>query len=185
MTNDVHYNRRVIHIELSGIKDRNEFLSVHSKIQNLLHGKKFKAIFSKEPNFYWVGRVAVGEINFYEIVRNVTLDITVDPYKYDLQKSNEDWIWDIFSFTDGIINECKDLIVKNSLEVRLIGRRKHITPIFEVSESNNLSVTFNDIKYMLADGQNEVVDIEIIEGINKLKFEGSGKVNISYRGGSL
>ncbi|MBO5348996.1 MAG: mtfA protein [Clostridia bacterium] len=180
---DVHYERRVIPIELAGIKNRDEFLSIHSKFQNLLHGKNVKMIFSEEPNFYWIGRVSVGDINPYGVLRSINLEVKVDPYKYEIISSADDWLWDPFSFVDGIINECKDLVVNGALDVTIQGRRKHVIP--KIISDSEMTVTFNDVTYNLSAGINEVLDIEILEGQNLLTFKGNGTVSVDYRGGSL
>lgn len=183
LTGDVQYNQRTIHVELAGVKDSREFLSIHSDFQNKLHGKKVKLIFSEEPGFYWIGRVSVGDVLPYEILRSVVLDIKVDTYKYEINSSADDWLWDPFSFVDGIINECKDLVVNGTLEVSIYGRRKHVIP--KIICDNEMTVTFSNVTYNLSEGTNEVLDIEILEGENKFKFEGNGTVSIDYRGGSL
>lgn len=183
LNGDINYERRVIPIELSGIKNRNEFLSIHSKFQNLLHGKNVKMILSEEPNFYWIGRVSVGDVNPYDALRSINLEVKVDPYKYEISSSADDWLWDPFSFVDGIINECKDLAVDGTLDVIIQGRRKHVIP--KIVCDSEMTVTFNDITYNLSAGTNEVLDIEILEGENVLTFIGNGTVSIDYRGGSL
>lgn len=183
LTGDVNYNRRTIPIELAGIKYRREFLSIHSQFQNKLHGKKVKMIFSEEPSFYWIGRVSVGDVDPYGILRSINIEVQVDPYKYEINSSADDWLWDPFSFVDGIINECKDLSVNGALEVSIYGRRKHVIP--KIICDRNMAVIFNNVTYNLSAGTNEVLDIEILEGENKLKFEGNGIVSIDYRGGSL
>lgn len=183
LAGDVNYNRRTIPIELKGIKNRKEYLNIHSKFQNLIHGKKVKMIFSQEPNFYWIGRVSVGDVNPLDFVRTISLEVTVDPYKYDLQSSADDWLWDPFSFENGIINECKDLAVSGTLDVTIYGRRKHVIP--KIICDSEMTVTFNNTTYNLSSGTNEVLDIEIIEGENVLTFVGNGTVSIDYRGGSL
>lgn len=183
INNDVNYNRRTIPIELSGFKHRNEFLTVYSEFLNRLHGKKVKMILSEEPNFFWIGRVSVGDINAYNITRSLTLNVVCDPYKYEINSSADDWLWDPFNFENGIINECKDLEIKGTLDVTIYGRRKHVIPTFDIA--GNVTVTFNGVTYELTEGTNEVLDIELLPGENKLKFEGTGTVTIDYRGGSL
>lgn len=183
LNGDVNFKRRNIPIKLAGIKRPQEFLSIHSKFQNLLHGKKVKMIISRDAGFYWIGRVSVSDINPYDIVRNISLEVTVEPYKYDLQSSAEDWLWDNFSFEDGIINECKDLVVDGTLEIIINGRRKNIIPLIICDSA--MSVKYNDTIYELSEGTNEVLDINIKQGENKLTFIGNGTVSIDYRGGSL
>lgn len=180
---DISYKRRPISIELNGRKKDKDYLDVYSKIQNLIHGKYLKVISSKEPNFYWYGRVKVKEYDPNLIIQKITIEVNVEPYKYDWNSSNEEWEWDSFSFENGIINDCKDINVDGETIVSIIGRRLHVIPIITVSEQ--MKVIYNKIEYSLEKGSNEVLNIEILPGENKLKFVGKGTVNIDYRGGSL
>lgn len=182
LTGDVKYQKRTITIKLN--KRKNKIcLSEYSKIQNDLHGKTMKIIFSDDISFYYYGKVKVKDYDRYDILHTIDIECSVDPYKYDLYASNEDWLWDPFSFVDGIINETKDLIINGELEVTIIGRRKKVIPKF-VCE-NPLELIFNGQTYNLPAGTSYSADIEITEGENILKFVGNGTVTIEYRGGSL
>lgn len=183
LTGNVNYNQRIIPIELAGIKNKSEFLSTYSKFQNKLHGQKVKMILSEEPNFYWIGRVSVGDINPYGILRNIDLEIKVDPYKYEINSSADDWLWDPFSFEDGIINETNNLKVDGELTVNIYGRRKTVVP--KITCDTPMKVIFNSNEYNLSALTQKVLDIQICEGQNTLKFIGNGTVTIDYRGGSL
>ena len=185
LTGDVNFQRRPIPIELAGTKSITDFLNIHSQFQNKLHGKKVKMIFSEEPSFYWIGRVSVGEVDPYEIIRKINLEIIVDPYKYEIHTSAEDWLWDPFSFEDGIINETKDLIVDGELEVNIYGRRKLVSPKFTCECQDSLQCIFEGQTYNFINGTNYAPNIQIKEGQNTFKFIGNGKVTIEYRGGSL
>lgn len=159
------------------------FLQDYSKLQNTLHGKNMKIIHSKDENFYWIGTVNVGSFDPHKIVSEISLVCNVEPYKRDTFSSDEDWDWDSLDFEDGIINETKDLDVKGELEIVIEGRREHVFPVIYCSTA--MQVQFNNQTYNLKSGKQEAVDIEIVEGKNKLKFIGNGTVTISYRGGSL
>lgn len=138
---------------------------------------------SKDFNFYYLGKVSVGAFKENEIIRTITIECDVEPYKYDLYASDENWLWDPFSFIDGIINETKDLEVNGELEVKIYGRRKKVIPKFTCE--NDLQLIFNEQTYNLLAGTSYSPEIEICEGENILKFVGNGKVTIEYRGGSL
>ena len=182
LTGDVVYNTRMINITLA--KRKNESCLVeYSKIQNDIHGRRMKIILSKDPNFYYEGRVFVKDYDKYSLTHVIEIECEVQPYKFDLISSTEDWLWDQFDFETGIINETKDLEVKGELEVNIIGRRMKVVPKFDCD--NPLELIFNDVVYNLSTGINYSPNIEIEEGENKLKFKGNGKVTIEYRGGSL
>ncbi len=182
LTGDAKFKNRKINITCANLK-KYFTLQEYSRIQNALHGKKMKIRLSNDLNFYYTGKVSVGKYEANGLIREVIIECNVDPYKYDLFSSDEDWEWDPFSFVDGIINETKDLEVNGELEVSIIGRRQRVVPRF-VCE-NALQLIFNEQTYNLPAGGSYSPDIEICEGENILKFIGNGTVTIEYRGGSL
>lgn len=182
LTGDIKFDNRTITIELAKRKKESCY-SEYSKVQNALHGKVMKIILSNDPNFYYKGKVKVKEFDRYTLLQNITIECDVEPYKYDLTASDEDWLWDPFSFEDGIINETKDLEVNGELEVDIYGRRKKVVP--KITCDNAMQVIFDGQTYNLSAGTQKVLNIQICEGKNTLKFIGNGTVSISYRGGSL
>lgn len=182
LTGDTVYQNRTINISLAKRKNKN-CLSEYSQIQNDLNGRTMKIILSDDPNFFYYGKVRVKDYDKYAILHAIDIECNVKPYKYDLYSSDEDWLWDPFSFIDGIINETKDLNVDGKLEIKITGRRKRVIP--KITCENELQLIFNEQTYNLPSGTSYSPDIEICEGENILKFVGNGKVTIEYRGGSL
>lgn len=182
LTGDVKFKNRKINIELSNLKGKIYFQE-YSRIQNALHGKKMKIILSKDKNFYYYGMVNVSAFKTQTGIRTIKISCDVEPYKYDINSSLDDWLWDPFSFEDGIINYTKDIKVEGSKEVIIYGRRKKVIP--KITCDNELQVIFNSKTYNLLPGTQKVLNIEICEGMNTLKFIGNGTVSIEYRGGSL
>ena len=176
------FQKRTISISLAKRKNKS-CLYEYSQIQNDLHGKTMKIVLSDEPNFFYYDKIKVKDYDKYAILHTIDIECDVEPYKYDLYASNEDWLWDTFSFIDGIINETKDLNVDGNLEVVIYGRRKRVVP--KITCENELQLIFNGQTYNLPSGTSYSPDIEICEGENVLKFIGNGKVTIEYRGGSL
>lgn len=129
LTNDINYNPRNLNILLNKSRG-NVFLSEYSKIQNALHGQRMKIIHSKEPEFYWIGTIHVGSFNPYVCVSEISIKCVVEPYKCDIYSSDEEWLWDPFNFVNGIINETKEIIVNEELEITIYGKRKKVVPIF-------------------------------------------------------
>jgi hypothetical protein len=107
----------------------------------------------------------------------------VDPFKYDVFSSDEDWEWDIFDFENGIINEAAEIVVNGATSFMLVGRRKRTFPTFTVS--GNVSLVFDGVVHTLPSGASKVYDIFLNEGENVLELMGNGVVSIAYRGGSL
>ena len=182
LSGKVNYDRRTITIELNKRADK-EYLLEYSDIQNFLHGQLMKIVISNDPNYYWLGKVKIGNKEFFQKVDDLTIICDVDPYKYDIAASDEEWLWDDFSFDYGIINETNELEVEDELEVSIIGGKMTVCPI--ITCSDNMELQFKEQTFQLLEGTQEVLDVEIIEGENTLKFIGNGTVTISYRGGSL
>jgi len=184
LTNDIKYKNRTLTFTFVTTEKYDLWKSLMSDIANCLHGRDFeRIILDEDQNFYYKGSAEVNPLKSDKSIGTIIIECDVEPYKYDLTSSDEDWLWDPFSFIDGIINETKDLQVNRELEVSIIGRRQRVVPKF-VCE-NPLELIFNEQTYNLSSGINYSPDIEICEGENTLKFIGNGTVTIEYRGGSL
>lgn len=112
----------------------------------------------------------------------VVLELAKIAYKIETNSASEPWLWDVFSFVNGIIhvNEVK---VSGSAKVNLINRVKIVSPTFTCSTA--MKVTHEGNTYSLPAGETTVYDIRLQEGDNYVTFTGNGTVKISYRGGSL
>lgn len=190
---DVAYNAREGSLEF--IVD-NGFLSdydhrkwsvLYSAILDYLHGKYLKAILEDDPSFYYEGRLSVNQWASEEHNSKITIDYSFRPYKMEINSSLEDWVWDSFNFETSIIRDYRDLRVDGNLDFVIIGRRMRVTPVFIVKsdDGNGLKVKFNGATYDLPDGESRVINIQTVEGDNKLTFTGNGTVSIDYRGGCL
>jgi len=181
LSGDVEYKQRTITIKLESTHGKNTYYAQFSELANMYQGRKLKIIFNKDSGYYWEGRISVTETEskFYGSV--ITISAIVDPYKYETQSSLEPWLWDTFSFNDGVIRNYYDLIAPCSLTI--VGRRKKVCPQFICSNAMNVSYLGNI--YPLASGETVVPDIFIGEGNHVLTFIGSGTVSVDYRGGSL
>jgi hypothetical protein len=193
LTGDIAYEARTGSFEF--IVD-NGFLSdyradkwhlLYSEIMDYLHGKLVKATLEDDPAFYYEGRFTVNQWDSEAHNSKITIDYNVCPYKLEVSNSLEDWVWDSFSFENGIIRDYRNLRVDGKREFVIIGRRMKVTPSFTVKsdDGNGLKVKFNGTTYNLTDGTSRVLNIQTVEGDNTLTFTGNGTVSIEYRGGCL
>lgn len=81
LTGSVHYDMRTIQFEFITAAPRERWAALHSDILTYLHGKSVKIIFDDDPNWYYVGRVTVGELNADKKTAALTMTATVEPYK--------------------------------------------------------------------------------------------------------
>ena len=111
-----------------------EWAALISQLKNFFnsHMGQMRIVLSHDPGFYWLGRVtaAVDDIGGYRAVIRITAD--VEPYKYERYASNEAWIWDDFSFIDGIIREYGNITVDNSHETVDSELNTHYCNVLEV-----------------------------------------------------
>ncbi len=186
LTGDISYKNRKISFELEMIDRFANWKNKISEISNYLHGKKFKIILDEDPSFYYYGRVTVNNFKSNKSTGTINIEADVEPYKYDLYSSLEDWLWDPFNFETGIINETNKLQVNGQLEIAIYGRRKKVVPKITCNSlENQMQVIFKGETYNLSNGTQKILNIEICEGKNVLKFIGNGTISIEYRGGSL
>ena len=123
-----------------------EWAGLISQLKNFFnsHTGQMRIVLSHDPGFYWLGRVsaAVDDLGGYRAVIRITAD--VEPYKYERYHSAEPWIWDDFSFIDGIIREYTNIsIVPNEslgsteyMPFVISMRIKDVVPEFAASGAN-------------------------------------------------
>ncbi len=181
ISGDIEYKQRSIMIKLESARGKDSYYSKFSELANYAHGKKMKITFNKDQGYYWIGRITVASAEPKTYGSTITITATVDPYKYETQSSLEPWLWDTFSFEDGIIRNYYNITAPGSLTI--VGRRKRVCP--KIICSGAMTVTYLGNTYNLAAGENLVTDVFIGEGEHVLTFGGSGTVSVDYRGGSL
>lgn len=81
LTGKVHYEPRTIQFEFITGADRARWPSLYSDILNYLHGQSIRIIMDDDPNFYYTGRVTVGNMEADKKTATLTMTATVEPYK--------------------------------------------------------------------------------------------------------
>lgn len=180
LTGLVKYSNRTLTMSL--LYRGRDTASKASAVARALHGKRAEIIFDDDAEYYYVGRMSVStEFQIKRTVLTVKIEADCEPYKYEIQGSDEDWLWDPFDFEDGIINETKDISVPGTAII--IARTAGQIPTFTASAA--VTMTYGGKTYSLASGENKFYDLYLAEGENTFKFTGSGAVTIHYRGRSL
>ncbi len=177
------YERRVITLNFGCGYPMDKWPEVFSEILRNFHGREGKLIFDDDPMYYYAGRMTVSEYSRARTLGTFTISVNADPYKYELTASDEDWLWDSFSFEKGVIRDYKELEVNGSLSLTVPGTQRWVIP--EITVSASMTVSYEGKNHELKQGTNKIYDIVIKEGGNMLMFTGTGTVTISYRGGIL
>lgn len=183
LTGDVRYNNRTISMTFHTNKKPLEWADFISELRNEIQEIKTRIIFDDDLAFYWYGRV---NIEFSNSGNQGTVNMTadVDPYKYNITTSEDNWLWDPFDFETGVINNYKDIEVTGTYSVDLECSGKVQTPIIIVSAQMTATLD-NTTTVTLNPGQNVVYDFVLDKGNHTMEFVGTGTVSIIYRGGSL
>ncbi|NLK94735.1 MAG: mtfA protein [Clostridiales bacterium] len=180
---EVNYENRKGSFEFVYVKSIKNFFNTLSKITNYCHGKHMKIVLDSDKSFYYIGRVEVDQGKTDKSTGTIVINIDVNPYKYEINDSTEEWMWDSFNFNNGIIRNYKNVEVKGRKVIIIPGRRKKVIPIFTSSEA--MQIYYNGQYYELYPGKSQIIDILFSEGENIVTIIGTGIVSIEYRGGSL
>jgi hypothetical protein len=97
------FNNREGSIEFVIVDQDTSWVDIFSMISNYLHGRRMKAILEDDPGHYYEGRFSVNSWKSDKDWSKITIDYSVGPYKWELQSSLDDWLWDTFSFVNGVI----------------------------------------------------------------------------------
>lgn len=81
LTGKVHYEMRTIRFEFILMDERGRWPSRYSEILNYLHGKRVRIIMDDDPNFYYIGRVTVGDLDPEKKTATLEMEAKVEPYK--------------------------------------------------------------------------------------------------------
>ena len=178
------YNNRQIVLKLGGKKRSQDWPGFMSNFLNELHGQSVTVIFDNDPSYYYVGRATVeSDYEKGNEIARFTLTINAEPYKYSNQSTTEPWLWDPFSFVDGVIRYYNQIQVNGTAQIRVIGSEMPVIPIFTASAA--MQVQFDGKTYDLAAGSNKIYDIVLMNQAYTLTFTGTGTVSINYKAGRL
>ncbi len=105
LTGEPVYKNRDLSITLAYPGSGGQWHTEYSDILLELHGRVQQLIFDSDPEYYYEGRCTVSskrQDNFYA---TFTINVDADPFKYAVNDSLGDWLWDPFNFETGVILE--------------------------------------------------------------------------------
>ena len=66
---------------------RSQWPEIYSAVMNAIHGKRLQIVLDDDPDYYWLGRVHVGDPKSDKGAMTFEITATVEPYKYELYGS--------------------------------------------------------------------------------------------------
>lgn len=165
----------------NGVPARSRF----DQLKNFVHGRKVRIINEDQPEYYYEGRVMVGDFKpKHGNWGDVEISYILNAYKIELTSSSEEWDWDPFNFETGVIRYYKDIVINGETTVTVVGSRKPTVPTFIVSGSS-MTLSFGTNLYDLNIGKNVLPQIVLMDEEYEMVFNGNGTVTIDMTAGSL
>lgn len=180
LTGEPQYNERTITLVTVDLYDRKHYSELAALIANKLFGKKWKIILDADPYHYYTGIVSIdpfspmGKTDATEI----TLNLTVEPYKISTQSTSDDWLWDPFNFYTDSITDFGSITVSGTKTITIDAGAKSVSPTIICSSS--MSMELGGQTFGLKNGTNKNPEIRLERGENEITFRGSGTVTIDF-----
>lgn len=208
LTYDTKYANRQGSFTFSTIIPRDYWDSLKTEIANYLHGQRMKMIIDEDPSYYWMGRFSLNEWKSDKKIGELVIDYDLEPYKYELFTSVEDYEWDPFNFETGVVRRWENIRIDEPTDLVLIGSRMPVIPTLtiETDDGNGFCAVgglygFPPVirGFNLADGTYKDPNFVIrenthlhpyhfrgeIQGNGGVTYQNTGSITIEYRGGSL
>lgn len=197
------YQNRIGSFEFLVMNDYRPWQILYSDIMDYLHGQTMRAVLEDDPEYYYHGRFSVNAWKSEKNWSKIVIDYSVSPYKWTIQSSIDDWLWDPFNFQNGKIltGMFRDIGVTTTkktltLHYDLLGRAP-VCPKFVVSSTAHQGVNIHftnstlgiDVTKLIPDGTEEVPEC-IFFGASGAWIElwcdsGTATVSIDFRNGRL
>jgi len=81
LTGEVKYELRTIRCVFCVVGGRSKWPAVYSAILNEIHGQRMQIIMDDDPNYYYIGRVAVDQWESEEVTATIVITAEVEPHK--------------------------------------------------------------------------------------------------------
>lgn len=189
----VTYGNRNVWFSSLMIDPTENLVKKFSDLINKYHGQRCKVVFDAEPEYYYDGRCSVSRKQIDKTYQIITFDFDADPFKYPVQVTDENWLWNPFNFETGVIRKYNNIVVSGSKTIDVIAYEQPETPKFRVSldvGQSSMRMTYNEETYSLNNGLNSFPAIviqseDVHEDLHSFTFDGYGKVSIDMKGGIL
>lgn len=188
--NPVYGNRDGIEL-VFGLEDVSytEWFTQYSQFSSSIHGKKVRMVLDDDPSHYYLARISLDGTKTDPVTGSIVMTGVADPFKYDVQSTASPWLWDTFSFVNGIIRELSDIRVSSAYNtITVPGASTGAQPeaiVFTVTQATNLKLIYAGRTYNMQLGRNYFPAVKVSDQDVTLVFSGSGALSIDHRGAYL
>lgn len=162
-----------------------EWQVLYNYLLSYLHGHRFKISLEDDPEYEYIGRLALNEWKSGQHWSTIVINYNLSPYRYRTSNVIGDWLWD-----DLTMDSDAYIIYYGTFDVRGHKTRNLYNPSSEavpvtINSTAQFKVTIDGNEYTIFPGLTENI-ITVNPGDNFSLWEGSGRVIISYdRGKSI
>lgn len=160
----VHYKNRTITLTFLSLEPWDDQMAQDSTVKNALHGRKMNIAFDDDPDYYYVGRIDVGDWTYYRGAGKVVIKIDAEPYKYKARET-----------------------VRSSSGNETISLRNSRMPVVPyVSTDAEVTLAWTGHSVTISSGNDQIIPQLVLEqGVTAVTITGAANVSFRYREGSL
>ncbi len=162
---ETKYGNRSLSFEFSSLVTPSEFMSLFSRVQNALHGKKMTITLDDDPEWYYTGRISVSEWKADRNVGKLTIDCDCDPYKQSVNTTTV------------------SKAVTSNATIALDNDKMPTVPTIKTTAE--FLISFNGYNDAHSAGTFTIPELELGSGTNQVYVEGNGSISFTYRKGRL
>lgn len=176
------YGEREITAKFTIIGRRDVTEQTLSKVLNEFHGQKVKIVLPDREG-YLEGRCAMNGKERQPACGTITASFICQPFFYDNTEAGDpDWLWDPFSFEQGIIYPTS-YAISDETKITVPSAPKSSTPT--IKSTAYMTLTFKGETYQLKVGENRMTGMVLDNGDNQMTVTGNGTLVFVYRGKRL
>lgn len=164
LTDDIKYNNIDGYTLDFYLKDKRvDWEETLLKLSTYIHGKKMPLTFSEDPDYYYVGRYTLNDLESDKNIGYIAIDCNLEPYR--IKK----------------VETVKTITGTGTLT--LTNTRKWVMPI--ITSTSSMEFTFEGKRFTV-NGTLQSPDIILKEGNNTIEVtSGTGALTVTYREGKL
>lgn len=181
LSDKIHYGNRAIVMNMNCATPFP--IEIMSDAANKLHGQKVHITFDDDAWYYYEGRLDMSDYDLNRKGGEFEITADCEPFKYCVQTSAEDWLWDPFDFEEGYINEFSNVFIQGSDTFILIADEKISYATIKTDAA--ISITYGSKTVNVSAGTTTLYDFEFKAGENTITITGTATVTITYRGKRL
>ena len=196
------YGNREGSMEFVVMNGYGEWFERYSDIMDYLHGQRMTVVLEDDIGYSYSGRFKVNDWKSSANYSSIVIDYSVEPYKWSRFSSIDEWLWNTFNFSSGIITTAMfknipvtTVEISRTYEHNLLGRAP-VCPSFIVDTTSQSGVNVRfintsmniDVTKLVPDGTSQIPEFLFYGGTVNLRMSsvsGTGTVSLDFRQGRL